>query len=163
MTQDNKLADAASARLDQLADEIQRYNARLADAGFGLELAGPLTDALAAHYEMIKALNHLPSEEVIAYEMPEADALLIARVLRLCADVPLAKLEAARINAELHTAGNASQANSAYRNARHGSTEKRKALAQGQLDELSTTAFKKSRAWIKSSVDRFAPKPARKF
>src|SRR5690606_25561128 len=118
-----------------------------------------LRDALDARYAMIRAVNRLPSDEAIAYERSEPEALLIARVLRLCADAPLTKLEAARINAELHTSGRADEANSAYRNSRHGYDENDRVLATVQLESVTAKAFKKARGWIKVSVDRFALRP----
>lgn len=160
---DSKLANAASVRLDQLADEVQRYHPHLTNAGFDLALAGPLTDTLIAHSLMIKALDRLPNETRIAYEMSEADARLIQRVLRACADDCLTKLEAATLNLKIREAGRMDDVQNAFRQSKHGCDQASRDVGQSSLISATGRHWRAARNWVKSSIDRFSATPARKF
>lgn len=153
--------DHASEYLEQLADEVLRYNSRLdEDAGFNIALAGPLRDVLQARYDLVKALHHLPDEEQIAYGLAEADALLIQRVLRLVADAPINHLEASAVNVELHKDGRMPEAYAAFMQSRHGSDEQSRNSGRAVLDTLLEKYFRRGRKWIKSSIDQWVqPRP----
>lgn len=148
--------DHASEHLEQLADEVLRYNSRLGDdAGFSIALAGPLRDVLQARYDLVSALHRLPDAEQVAYCLAEADALLIQRVLRLIADAPMNQLEAATVNIELHKDGRIPEAQSAYMQSRQASDEQSRNTGRAVLATLVEKYVKRGRKWIKASIDQW--------